>query len=145
MRLWITAAGALLLLAACGGGGTDVTRPATSNWTEPAGKYEYTLQSNCGERLVHGRMRLTVSGGKVVDAVGLDEPGRATVEVAKLERLPSLRDLLAEYDQAVRDKAYKAVVEFDPRDGHPTFIDLDPLRNSIDDEACYRISDYQVL
>jgi len=142
MRVWITI-GALLLLAACGSRGPGT--PLTSCWSEPAGKYEYTLQSTCGERLVHGRMKLTVDGGKVVEAVGLDEPGRGTVEVAKLENLPSLKGLLAEYEQAVRDGADKAKVEFDPADGHPTFIDLDPYRNSIDDEACYRISGYRAL
>ena len=129
----------VLMLAACGS-----REPVTSGWTEPAGKYEYTLQSTCGERLVHGRLRLTVEGGEVVEAVGLDEPGKMTVEAAKLEHLPTLKELVDEYELAVREKADKAVVEFDKGDGHPTRIDLDIYRNAVDDEACYRISDYRV-
>lgn len=139
MRLWITI-GVLLLLAACGS-----REPESSGWNEPSGKYEYTLQSTCGERLVHGLMKLTVEGGEVVEAVGLDESGRATVEVAKLENLPTMKDLVAEYEQAVRGGAHKADVEFDPSDGHPTLIDLDIQFNAMDDEACYRILDYRVL
>ena len=141
MRVWITAAGVLLLLAACGGGSRE---PVTSGWSEPR-HYGYTLRSDCGERLVHGTLRLTVKDGNVVDADGLDEPGRLTVEVAKLENLPSLKSLLTEYETAVRGGADKATAEFDKGDGHPTRIDLDPRRHAIDDEACYWISDYQVL
>jgi hypothetical protein len=137
MRVWII--GLLLLTAACGSG-----EPETSGWIEP-GHYDYTLRSSCGERLVHGTMRLTVKDGKVVGADGLDEPGRNTVAAAKLERLPSMKDLIMEYETAVREGADKATVEFDPSDGHLTHIDLDPYRNSIDDEACYWVSDYRVL
>jgi hypothetical protein len=94
---------------------------------------------------VHGRLRLTVEGGEVVEAAGLDDSGKMTVEAARLENLPTLKELVAEYEQAVRDRADKAVVEFDKGDGHPTRIDLDIYSNAIDDEACYRISDYRVL
>lgn len=141
MRAWIIAAGVLLLPAGCGGGSRE---PVTSSWSEPS-HYGYTLQSNCGERLVHGKLRLTVKDGKVVNAAGLDEPGQNTVAAAKIENLPSMKDLVTEYETAVRGGADEASVEFDPGDGHPTRIDLDPERNGIDDEACYRISDYQVL
>lgn len=140
MRALVTFGGALLLLAACGRG----QEPQTSGWAEP-GRYAYTLRSSCGERLLHGTMRLTVEDGKVTTVEGLDEAGGNTVQAAKLEHLPSLKDLIIEYETAVRDGADKAVVEFDPGDGHPTRIDLDPQRNSIDDEACYWITDYRVL
>lgn len=145
MRVWIISTGVLLVLAGCGGGTAGGSRePATSGWSEP-GHYGYTLRSSCGERLVHGTIRLTVKDGKVIDADGLDESGDNTVEAAKLENLPSLKDLVTEYESVVRRGADKAVAEFDPGDGHPTRIDLDPERNAIDDEACYWISDYKVL
>lgn len=143
MRVWITAF-VSLMLAACGGPQAG-HEPKSGGWNEPSGRYEYTLMSSCGEQMLHGLMRLTVNGGEVVGAVGLDESGRATVAAAKLENLPTLKDLVDQYETAVRSGADKAKVEFDPADGHPTNIDLDPYRNAIDDELCYRIWDYRVL
>jgi hypothetical protein len=116
--------------------------PAESGW-RPPGDYAYTLESSCGERLVHGKIRLTVKGGAVTEAVGLDESGRATVDLAKLDRLPTLDDLVEEYNTAVRNGAHKAEAQFG-EDGRPIRIDLDQRRNAIDDEACYVISDYVV-
>lgn len=133
MRMMLLAAVATACLSGCSG-------PAESGW-QPPGDYAYTLESSCGERLVHGKLRLTVKGGEVTEAVGLDEPGRTTVEVARLDRLPTLADLMDEYNTAVRNGAHRAEAEFG-QDGRPIRIDLDTNRNAIDDEACYRISDY---
>lgn len=132
------------MLTACDGREPSTTTSTTGGWSEPTGRYEYSLQSACGERLVHGWVRLTVDRGEVINAVGLDEAGRATVAAAKVENLPTLKALLAEYEQAMRGGADKATVQFDPEDGHPTRIDIDAQRNAIDDEVCYFISDYRV-
>jgi hypothetical protein len=113
-------------------------------WREPH-SYVYIVDSRCGERLLIGRIRLWVGQGKVVRAEGVDESGRRLATEAKLANLPTLGQLLDEYDKARHSDADVATVAFDPGDGHPTKIDLDPNKNAIDDEACYVISEYAVL
>jgi hypothetical protein len=121
-----------------------VTASGDSVWREPQ-SYVYIVDSRCGERLLIGRIRLWVGQGKVVRAEGMDEPGRGLATEAKLANLPTLGQLLDEYDNARHSGADVATVAFDPGDGHPTKIDLDPKKNAVDDEACYVISEYAVL
>jgi hypothetical protein len=109
---------------------------------QPTSDYVYTLRSSCGERLLHGTMRLTVHDGKVTAAQGLDEPGEQTVAVAKKEDLPTLSALIAEYGAARANGADVLEADFTP-DGVPVRISIDPQRNAIDDEACYYITDYR--
>ena len=111
-----------------------------SNWQAPDG-YAYTLDSRCGEQLLIGKIRLWVQDGAVVRAVGLDEPGVRLQDTA-LENLPTLATLVGYYNDAVRADADTAKLETDPADGHPVRIDIDHSRQSMDDESCFVISDY---
>ncbi len=130
-----------MLVSGCGQAATPGAGTASASaWREPP-SYVYTVDSQCGERLLIGRIRLWVENAAVVRAEGVDEPGRRLADEAKLANLPTLRDLLDEYDGARREGANEATAVFDPTDGHPTAIDLDPT-DGIDDEACYHISDY---
>jgi hypothetical protein len=52
-------------------------------------------------------------------------------------------EMLAE-GRSKEKAADRAVLRFDPVDGHPTLIDLDPSTNTIDEESCYEILDYEV-
>ena len=128
---------ALAALAALAGG---CSKPAESTW-QPPDRYAYTLDSQCGEQLLIGRIRLSVEDGAVVEAQGLDDAGVRLAD-AGLDNLPTLATLLGYYNEAVRSGADTAKLQTDPADGHPVRIDIDHSRRSLDDESCYVISDY---
>ena len=149
--LWpVTLFGAALLgmglsaLVGCGKAEPSAPVPLAATWQEPA-RYEYTVDSRCGERLLIGRLTLTIADGKVTRAAGHDESGTRIAGSTPMASLPTLKQLLDEYDTARREGAHKADVTWDPADGHPTRIDIDLIRDAIDDEACYQISGYRVL
>jgi hypothetical protein len=58
------------------------------------------------------------------------------------EDVPSLDDLLAEAEEARAAGADVVEIEHGAKDGHPTSINIDYMKNAIDDGACYVISDY---
>ncbi|WP_172382583.1 DUF6174 domain-containing protein [Streptomyces sp. MNP-20] len=118
--------------ASTGGGG----------WKEPS-SYAYTLRSGAGERALIGTFRVTVRGGKVSEAVGLDDSGRRVVKELP-EHVPTIGQLLEEVEQARREKAHTAETEY-AADGHPARITLDWEKEAIDDEALYVISAYEPL
>ncbi|MFF2850292.1 DUF6174 domain-containing protein [Streptomyces sp. NPDC058001] len=130
--------GLIAATAACGGEVSAETDEAP--WQEPA-SYTYTLTSSEGERALIGTFRVTVRDGKVTKAVGLDASARRVVRQLP-DQVPTLGTLLTELDQARRDKADTAEVEY-ATDGHPTRIFLDWEKNAIDDEALYVISAYE--
>jgi hypothetical protein len=88
--------------------------------------------------LLHGTFEMTVVDGKVTEATS----STGTLPETKLENFPTLKDLLDEYTTAQQNGAHLAKLQTDAADGHPTQIDLDPIKNAIDDEACYLISNY---
>jgi hypothetical protein len=130
---------AAMSLAACG----ETTRQieAAPAWQEPS-HYSYVLESRCGERLLIGRFRITVDGGKVTKAEGLDEPGQRALQ-GKSESPPTLGQLVEQLRAARRADAHKAELTTDPADGHPTAITIDPIKNAVDDESCYTITEYR--
>ena len=139
VRSVVVLAVAAATLTACG----DDTGAGTSAWTEPT-RYTYVLDSQCGERLLIGKFRVTVADGAVTDVEGLDESAkRATESPAIKTETPTLGQLVRRVAEARAKDAHKARVEFDKTDGHPTFAEIDHEKNAIDDEECYTVSDYQ--
>ncbi|UIX34843.1 DUF6174 domain-containing protein [Streptomyces sp. GQFP] len=144
--------GLMCAAVGCGGNsGASVSAPAPSSpsssfssfaesWEEPAA-YAYTLTSSEGERSLIGTFRVTVRDGKVTKAVGLDESGRAAVQRAP-EEVPTIGGLLDRLARAHKEGADTAEAAYAP-DGHPERITLDPLKDTIDDEESYVISDYE--
>jgi hypothetical protein len=55
----------------------------------------------------------------------------------------TMGEMLAE-GRTKEKTADRAVLRFDPVDGHPVLIDVDPSTGSIDEESCYQIVDYTV-
>ncbi|HEX5578945.1 MAG TPA: DUF6174 domain-containing protein [Candidatus Limnocylindria bacterium] len=112
---------------------------AASVWSEPA-SYVYTFDSQCGLRILNGRYEVTVREGRVVGYRSLDAPDSHYVPDDQIPTLGELLDL-AERARADPDAVVRAF-EVDPRDGHPSRIDIDWLPNAIDDEECYVIESY---
>jgi hypothetical protein len=130
---------AAMALAACGETGKTVEAPLA--WQEPA-SYSYVLQSSCGERPLLGRFRITVRNGEVVKAEGVGEADQRSMGSTELSP-PTLGELLDELAEARSNGAYEAKLTTDPADGHPTGVTIDPIKDAIDDEACYAISYYR--
>lgn len=141
--LGLAAVGAL---TACGTAEGAEQKPAANRqakaWTEPA-RYTFTVESTCGERGFLGKFRVTVEAGTVTKAEGLDEQGKGWVANGPKDGVPSLAGLVAEAENARKQKADVATVDTDPADLHPTKITIDPSKDSIDDEVCYAITDYR--
>ncbi|GAA5021543.1 DUF6174 domain-containing protein [Streptomyces siamensis] len=129
--------------SACGNDavtGSARQETTVNTWKEPS-SYSYTLESSEGERSLIGTFRITVRGGKVSQAVGLDDSGRRVVK-GMPDEVPTIGSLLEQVDQARRDHADTAEVAY-AADGHPARISLDWDENAIDDEARYVISAYR--
>jgi hypothetical protein len=139
-----TALPAILLLTltgACAGQPAEVAAPAPT-WTAPA-KYAFTLTSDCGERALIGRFRVTVRD-EVAQAEGLDDSARGALMLRIADLVPTLSRLEAEAETARRGGADEVTIERDASDGHATKITIDTEKNAIDDEACYTIEDYTI-
>jgi hypothetical protein len=127
-----------------GGGPANQTGAAASvAWSEPA-NYAFVLDSSCGERLLIGRFRVTVTNAQVsgVKALGPDASRELMLQLKN--EMPTLGKLMADADKARRAGAAKVDVKTDPADGHPTLIEIDHEANAVDDEECYAISDYTI-
>lgn len=131
----------LTLTGACAGQPAGGEAPVPT-WTAPA-KYAFTLTSECGERALIGRFRVTVRDD-VAQAEGLDDSSRRALMLRMADLVPTLSELEDEAEIARRDGAEELTVERDPADGHATRITIDPRKNAIDDEACYTIEDYTI-
>ncbi|MGA4837945.1 DUF6174 domain-containing protein [Streptomyces sp. G45] len=116
--------------------------PTRAPWEEPAA-YAYTLTSTRGERPLIGTFRVTVQGGKVVKAVGLDASGRRVVKRSP-EHIPTLSGLLREMEAARRGDAETVTARYAP-DGHPVRIFIDWEKAALDDEAAYAVSAYEPM
>ena len=133
-----------LALAGCAEAATSGTQPGAepaAQWREPAA-YTYTLDSRCGERALIGRYRITVVNGAVAKAEGLDQGAKTAIATVRSDFVPTIGGLLKELADARSQGADQAVLVSDPADGHPLKITIDPLKDAIDDEACYTITEY---
>ena len=123
--------------------GEPAAAPPPATWTAP-GKYAFTLTSECGERALIGRFRVTVQAGKVTGTEGLDDSARRALMLRLANLVPTLQQLEQEAETARRQGAEVVRVERDPADAHPSRIEIDWSANAIDDEACYTIQDYTI-
>jgi hypothetical protein len=133
----------LPLIGACAGEQTNAAPEPAATWSAPA-KYAFTLSSQCGERALIGRFRVTVQDDKVTHAEGLDDAARRALMLRMADLVPTLRKLEAEAETARTEGADVVEVERAPGDAHPTEITIDQSRDAVDDEACYTIEDYTI-
>lgn len=140
----VAAWGLLVALAntGCAGGGDvgGLADDAYAAWTAwGLSAYDYTLESSCGERALHGRFLVTVVDGAVTDVEPLDQTATDTLSWVPTagEHVPTVSDLLVRIADApddVREASFDA-------DGVPTHVVFDPEPNAIDDEECYDLTD----
>lgn len=153
-RPWTTASRALALAvlasstAACASEAPPAVDPAvavsaSAAWAaDGSDDYAFTLTSSCGERLLVGSFRVTVTDGTVTDVVGVDETGvRIVGEGHDLAgEIPTLDELQARVLDTDADDVTEAT--FDPATGYPASVTFDPEPQAIDDEECYVVTDY---
>ncbi|MFN2483986.1 MAG: DUF6174 domain-containing protein [Candidatus Limnocylindria bacterium] len=114
---------------------------AAPAWKAPPA-YAFTVESRCGERNLIGRWRAEVEDGDVVQIEGLDQQSRR-VTLSPGE-LPTLAEMLSRASEVMARPGTKVTVATDPWDGHPTYVEIDWNVSAIDDEECYRISEFVV-
>ena len=110
-------------------------------WQEPT-SYSFTLSSQCGERALIGTFNVEVQGGETVGVEAVSGYFVEHPEAMPPSAVPTLNDLLAEAADARSRDADEVRVVLDPIDGHPVSISIDWKTNTIDDEACYEITNY---
>lgn len=128
---------AVLALAGCGlvtgPGENDRLEAARQRWAaEGQHDYTYEIRSDCFCGLAGRWIEVTVVGDQVAAGRYLDS--NTPVEPHYLGALPSVPDLFARVDDAVRAKAVLLQVEYDARDGHPTRINVDVSFGIADEE-----------
>ncbi|MFC3386409.1 DUF6174 domain-containing protein [Couchioplanes caeruleus subsp. azureus] len=143
MRRLVPCAALAVLLGGCAGNVQSVMEEPPTTWTVP-GKYAFTLVSDCGERALTGKFRVTVESDKVTRTEGLDDAARRALMLRLAHLVPTLRQLEAEAETARREGAEVVQVERDLADAHPTRIMIDESATATDDESCYTIEDYTI-
>lgn len=133
---------------ACARDGGDAVDPvvaasASAAWAAAStDDYAYTLTSSCGERLLYGAYRVTVTGGRVTDVVALDDIAHRLLGEGHdlTDAIPTLDELLVRVLDT--DRGDVVGVSFDPTTGYPASVTFDPEPRAVDDEECYVVTDY---
>ncbi|NKY40838.1 DUF6174 domain-containing protein [Cellulomonas septica] len=153
LRAWASAGatvvGASVLVAVLSGCGDEPpsgpvpgAAEARERWADGGvDSYAFALTSSCGERLLIGSYRVTVTDGAVTAVEGLDEVGRriageAQDLTAEIPTIDTLLDRVVDADASTVPEA-----TFDDG-GVPTAVTFDPSPG-IDDEECYTVADVQ--
>ena len=131
-------------LAACtddASSGTSAKNPQTAfdaaqaAWNESGpNAYAFHLVSSCGERDGLGEFAVTV------DADGAR--AKPLDKWSDKPRITSVPDLFDQIEAGLDGNAESVQVEYHPTLGYPERIDIDYMRDAIDDEVCYRVSDF---
>ena len=98
--------------------------------------YTYQLRRLCYCGLA-GDLIVTVEDQAVVVVERLDG---GAVPVNERQHVESIDDLFAIVQDAIDDRAFRFAVEYDDELGYPTVVDLDPIKNAIDEEVRYEAS-----
>lgn len=102
---------------------------------QPPPVYSFVVQSSCGEQAFIGEYAVSVAQGAVTGV----EPLRRGFEGIGTDTVPSMAAMLELARQAEREGEAEVWVD---QDGIPRWFDLDPLLDSIDDENCFLITQY---
>lgn len=146
-RLLPAALALLLLGAACptAPAGRDDLREARTRWTsQRISHYRYDFQRSCFCPMEAVRpVTIEVLGDSVV-SVRDRATGQPLPTVAFGRRWPTVQDLFAELERAVRD-ADSLEATYDVTTGHPVRARIDWIRNAVDDESEFTAGNLQRL
>ena len=83
-------------------------------------------------------VRITVTGGTVSAVVFVDDgqPPQSAIET-----FPTIDDLFDEIRAAIDGGADSVSAMYDATAGHPTRVDIDYIREAIDDEMTFTVSE----
>ncbi|WP_132935039.1 DUF6174 domain-containing protein [Streptomyces sp. 8K308] len=109
-------------------------------WEEPAA-YRFVIDGSCGETPLSGTFEIAVEGGEVVEVTDLGGEHEAPYLSSQTGlTIAELREIVDEARDEGADVLEVEYAEDDP--GRPVDIVIDYDENALDDEMCYRISDY---
>lgn len=128
---------------------------ALENWqSEKSSNYEFQFSKGCfcpalGKVLIEVRAdtvyQVLVPGTREIVYVQIDEQ----TQIPALEYMPDYFHTISELFDVIKDarnqNAAKITTDFDPNLGYPLSIDIDYIKNAVDDEVSYLISDYKEL
>ena len=125
-----------LVLLAAGGCDTDGIDPT---YTGPD-SYAYTLTQSCF-CVYSGPLRITVADGDIVSVVALSDPqGTPQDQIEALGKtLPELTALA----ERAEEEADEVTATYDPTYGFPTRLDIDWIREAVDDEVTFTATDFE--
>lgn len=137
-----------LILVACSASGSEFSQNQ-KKW-EDANishyKFELNISCFCGFR---GQMPLTVevSNGEVVSMAGVDGTAITTADVNYefFSLYATIDRLFSELDADLNGKADQVMVTYDSTYGFPTQIDIDFIKEAVDDELYLDVSGFEAL
>lgn len=94
--------------------------------------YQYEIRRDCFCLLAGRWILVIVVGGRVSSAWYRDTD--QAVEPQYLATMPTVAELFDQIELALAQHAVKLDAEYDAQDGHPTLIDVDVSRTTIDEE-----------
>ncbi len=97
--------------------------------------YEFTVDVMCFCP-TYGRWRITVDGQDVVDAEPLDD------QRGRRPELPTIDEILDEAVRAETTPGPTVEARYDPRTGVPRSVSIDWIKNAVDDEIAWGVSDF---
>lgn len=143
----LAAGAALALGAACGlvtgtsDDDEDALRKAQVRWSSARVQdYTVVVQHLCFCGYVRP-VRITVRSGAIVSSVDA-ETGEPVPSYATVRDIAALFTLIR---KAIDDGADRLEVTYDSQLGYPTFINIDYIKNAVDDELQVRTSEFQQL
>jgi hypothetical protein len=139
----------VLILAACSLDRNSELKSNQQKW-EDANITHYRFELNIGCFCVfRGNMPLTieVQNGDVVSMVASDGTSisQADPNYEYYSRYMTIERLFSELGAGLASKADEVTVTYDPNYGFPTEINIDFIKNAVDDELYLSVSGFEVL
>ena len=139
---------ASLLAASCGDGPTgpdDELHAARRRWegARPAA-YAFTFSRICFCPTEITRPTVVTVRGGVVESLRYVDGG-APVDPRFASAFPTIDGLFDAIEAALARPPASFRATYDPARGYPVEVDVDPIRDAVDDEVGYRVRDWRAL